>query len=124
MKNEPYSSNKNGYKNRAIHADNKRPDLLQTAYSTAVDAIRYIQGIFSHRLCDRRPIFIAATIPGSTADLDNVTKTICDGLQGIAFENDRQIKGFFVFFDTETKESIIKLFEFDVVECRDLFEKI
>lgn len=53
--------------------------------------------------------------PHKLADIDNLTKTVLDGLQGAAFENDRQIKRLEVVVENDDEEELCTIINLGVL---------
>lgn len=73
---------------RPLREDNATDEV----YKQAVQTIRHIQSIM-HDLLSRNDIELKLVVKGKTrADIDNIFKGVADSLQGLVYENDKQIK--------------------------------
>lgn len=81
-----------GSKRSTIRKDNSTDEV----YKQAIQTIHDIQG-FMHDMLFRGDIKLKIIITGKTkADIDNIFKGVADSLQGLIYENDKQIiKGSF-----------------------------
>ena len=81
--------------NSSLHKSDSQSGEVE-AYNQAVQTIRDIQSVMSDSL-SRDYLGIELIVEGkTTADIDNVFKGVADSLQGVLYENDKQIKkGYF-----------------------------
>lgn len=78
------------WSNSPVYKNNLQPGEEQ-AYNTAVETLRNIKSLVSGVLFIG-PIRLAVEAFGNKrADMDNVFKAVADSLQGVAYENDKQI---------------------------------
>jgi len=73
---------------RPLRSNNTTDETFQYAVQT----LNYIQSVSSMLRNRDSPIGLSINAPESRADADNIIKAIGDGLQGLLFENDAQIK--------------------------------
>lgn len=72
----------------SIHKSNQ----INDAYKQAVEAIRYIQSINGDFLHTGDVAAKVDILSKTRGDEDNIYKAVLDCLQGVLYENDRQVK--------------------------------
>lgn len=92
----------------ALHTNNSQNGEIET-YQQAIQALRDIQGACESMLFTG-PVAIRVEIDGcKRSDLDNIFKGVADGLQGVCYENDKQVRqGLFTHNDSRDFLSLIK----------------
>jgi len=74
-----------------LHQSDKKSGQVK-AYDDAVETLRHIQGLVPGHFFAGDVGLSIEVVGRTTADLDNIFKAVADGLQGLVYKNDRQIR--------------------------------
>jgi len=79
-------------RNSPVHKDNGKDGEIEAVYHKANEALFHIKSLVPGVLFTKFVRLEVEFFGNKSADVDNVLKAIADGLQGVGYKNDKQIK--------------------------------